>query len=600
MQSFHHSIVSANNIWLGDYNASLTDTARQWGREISDVNVGFIRKYMNPASRFMQWQMSPDTMFMAFSGFAKNSVGEQVQKMFAKGTQRRIQVDTEYYNQFADIMENKQNRKELNGLLGNPTKKLVDVGLKDRNGDNVQTTRGMMLMAYMLLGQKDSRAALAESGFKVPDQKVYYKDRSRAFGDKDVGQMLTPGIAEDLNGIGKQIEDMENGLKRGDFGGMTEADFRQKLDNLRNQRNDLILGEEGRLLSLRDNIEKMLTPMEKQIIEVAKAWFAKSGELMADAHEEVHGYRPKLIEDYVPIHRNGATVWTDIRESNGAFNLENSGFLKERVHNNNAILLTDLFVELGSQRDAIARYCGFVKPQKDFNRIWKIQCRGMSTSINGMIGAKFGTGNTLLGVSGEQYVENFIKDIGGGRNSGKGVLDRFYGAAASKSLSLNPRVAASQLASIPTAAAEVGWKNMSVGFVKGLGTALSTKKKNALAEKNAFFFQRYRGEGGITEVSDLMQKNGLWARVSGSKAGKLLFNWCQNMDVFATSTMYAMAEEAAVSRGHKRGESGFEEAVNEIYTQIIRRTQPNYTVTERSDILRDNRAGMKMLTMFKT
>lgn len=599
MQSFYHSIVSANNIWLGDYNASLTDTARQWGKEINDVNVGFIRKYMG---RYLNWQMSPDTFFMATSGFAKDSVGEKISRMFAKGTERMIGVQQIYYRMFAPILENKNNQSELHNLLGRPAakKNLVDWGLKNKNGDNVQTTRGMMLMAYMLLGQKDSRAALAESGFKVPDQKVYYKDRSRAFGDKDVGQMLTPGIAEDLNGIGKQIQDMENGLKRGDFGGMTEEDFRQKLDNLRNQRNDLILGEEGRLLGLRDNIEKMLTPMEKQIIEVAKAWFAKSGELMADAHEEVHGYRPKLIEDYVPIHRNGATVWTDIRESNGAFNLENSGFLKERVHNNNAIVLTDLFVELGSQRDAIARYCGFVKAQKDFNRIWKIQARGMSTSINEMIGAKFGTGNTMLGVSGEQYVENFIKDIGGGRNSGKGVLDRFYGAAASKSLSLNLRVAASQLASIPTAAAEVGWKNMSVGFVKGLGTAFSTNKKKALAEKNAFFFQRSRGEGGITEVSDLMQKNGLWARVSGSKVGKLLFNWCQNMDVFATSTMYAMAEEAAVSRGHKRGESGFEEAVNEIYTQIIRRTQPNYTVTERSDILRDNRGGMKMLTMFKT
>lgn len=601
MQSFYHSIVDANKIWMGDQNASLTDTARQWGKEINDVNVGFIRKYMG---RYLNWQMSPDTFFMATSGFAKDSVGEKVSRMFAKGTERMIGVQQVYYKMFAPILENKVNQKELHNLLGNPAakKNLVDWGLKNRDGDNVQTTRGMMLMAYLLLGQKDSRAALAESGFKVPDQKVYYKDRGRAFGDKDVGKMLTPGIAEDLSGLGNQITDMEEGLKRGDFGGMTEGDFRQRLDDLRSQRNDLILGEEGRLLGLRDNIEKMLTPMEKQIIEVARAWFSLSGELMADAHEEVHGYRPKLVEDYAPIHRDGATVWTDLRESDGseAFNLENSGFLKERIHNNNAIVLTDLFVELGSQRDAIARYCGFVKPQKDFNRIWKIQCRGMSTSINGMIGAKFGTGNTGLGVSGEQYVKNLMKDIGGGRNSGKGVLDKFYGAAASKSLSLNPRVAASQLASIPTAAAEVGWKNMGVGFVKGLGTAVSTKKKNALAEKNAFFFQRYRGEGGITEVSDLMQKNGLWARVSGSKVGKALFNWCQNMDVFATSTMYAMAEEAAVSRGHKRGEAGFDEAVNEIYTQIIRRTQPNYTVTERSDVLRDKRAGMKMLNMFKT
>lgn len=600
MQSFYHSIVNANKIWMGDHNAELTETARQWGKEINDVNVGFIRKYLKPVGRYMNWQMSPDTMFMAFSGYAKNSVGEQVQKMFSKGTERMIQVQTEYYNQFADIMENPQNRKELGKLLGNPTKTLVDVGLKDMNGNSVKITRGMALQLYMLLCQEDSRKALVYSGLKVPDQRMYYKDRSKAYGDKELNEMLTPGLGDSAYDLSRQIEDAEKSLKRGEFGGISEEAFRQNLEDMRRKRDNMVMGEEARLLGLRNTIEEMLTPLERQCIESGRKWYARSGELMADAHEEIHGYRPRLIEDYVPMHRNGDTVWTDIRDSNSAFNLENSGFLKERVENPNAILLTDFFVELGSQRDAIARYCGYSKAQKDFSRLWKIRMPGMSSSVNEMIGAKFGKGNSGLGVSGVDYVENYIKDIAGGRESGKGLLDKFYGAAASASLSLNPRVAVSQLASIPTAAAAVGWKNMSVGFVKGLKTAFSKDAKNALAQKNAFFFQRYRGEGGITEVADLTQKNGLWNRISQSKAGKLLFNWCQNMDVFATSTMYAMAEEAAVSRGYKRGEIGFDEAANEIYTEIIRRTQPNYTVTERSDMLRDNRAHMKMFNMFKT
>lgn len=600
MQSFYHSIVNANKIWLGDHNAELTETARQWGKEINGVNVGFIRKYLKPVGRYMNWQMSPDTMFMAFSGYAKNSVGEQVQKMFSKGTERMIQVQTEYYNQFSDIMENPQNRKELGKLLGNPTKTLVDVGLKDMNGNSVKITRGMALQLYMLLCQEDSRKALVYSGLKVPDQRMYYKDRSKAYGDKDLNEMLTPGLGDSAYDLSRQIEDAEKSLKRGEFGGLSEEAFRQNLDDMRRQRDNLVMGEEARLLGLRNTIEGMLTPLERKCIESGRKWYARSGELMADTHEEIHGYRPRLIEDYVPMHRNGDTVWTDIRDSNSAFNLENSGFLKERVENRNAILLTDFFVELGSQRDAIARYCGYSKAQKDFSRLWKIRMPGMSSSVNEMIGAKFGKGNSGLGVSGVDYVENYIKDIAGGRESGRGLLDKFYGAAASASLSLNPRVAVSQLASIPTAAAAVGWKNMGVGFAKGLKTAFSKDAKNALAQKNAFFFQRYRGEGGITEVADLTQKNGLWNRISQSKAGKLLFNWCQNMDVFATSTMYAMAEEAAVSRGYKRGESGFDEAANEIYTEIIRRTQPNYTVTERSDMLRDNRAHMKMFNMFKT
>ena len=601
MKSFQHAIETANRIFLGDHNASLTETAQQWGKEISDVNVGFIRKYMNPASRFMQWQMSPDTMFMAFSGFAKNSVGEQVQKMFAKGTQRKIQVDTEYYNQFAPIMENKQNRKELNRLLGNPAKKknLVDVGLKDRNGDSVQITRGMAMQLYMLLGQRDSLEALVYSGLKVPNMRKYYTDRSNAYGDIELSKARTSALGESAFELYDQIRNGEHDLKRGELGNLSEAELLEKLDGMRGRLNELVMGEEARLLEMRNTIEGMLTPLEKQCIEAARKWYARSGELMADTHEEMHGFRPRLIDDYVPIHRNGETVWTDIRDVNAAFNLENSGFLKERVKNQNAILLTDFFVELGSQRDAIATYCGYALAQKDFGRLWKMKLPG-GISINEMIGAKFGTGNTKLGVSGVQYVTNYIEDIAGGRKSGEGPLDFFYGATASANLALNPRVAFSQLASIPTAAAAVGWKNMGVGFVKGLKTAVSKNAKNELAQKNAFFFQRYRGSGGITEIADLQGSSGLWNRVSQSRAGKWLFNWCQAFDVFATSTMYAMAEEAAVSRGYTRGEAGFDEVANEIYTEIIRRTQPNYTVTERSDLLRDNRSHMKMLNMFKT
>lgn len=602
MQSFYHSIVNANKIWLGDHNAELTETARQWGKEINGVNVGFIRKYLKPVGRYMNWQMSPDTMFMAFSGFAKNSVGEQVQKMFAKGTQKMIQVHTEFYNMFADIFENKDNRKELGKLLGNPAKKknLVDVGLKDRKGNRVQITRGMAISLYFLLGQEDSRKALVYSELAVPDIRMYYKDRSRAYGDKNLDEMFTLGRGASVFDLSQQIEDAEKSLKRGEFGGLSEEAFRNNLDDMRRQRDEMAMGEEARLLDMKNTIEGQFTPLERKCIEAGRKWFSRAGELMADTHEEMHGFRPRLVNDYYPNHRNTDTVWIDVRDSKTAFNLENSGFLKERVPNQNAILLTDFFVEIAGQRDAIARYCGYAQPQKDFSRLWKIRMPGMNSSVNEMIGAKFGKGNSGLGVSGVDYVENYIKDIAGGRESGKGLLDKFYGAAASASLSLNLRVAGSQLASIPTAAAAVGWKNMSVGFVKGLKTAFSKKAKNELAQKNAFFFQRYRGEGGITEVADLQKKNGLWNRISQSKAGKLLFNWCQNMDVFATSTMYAMAEEAAVSRGYKRGESGFDEAANEIYTEIIRRTQPNYTVTERSDMLRDNRAHMKMFNMFKT
>lgn len=597
MASFYHAIVNANKIQLGAREAGLIETAAKWGQEISDVNSGFLSKYLG---RYFHYQMSPDTFFAATSGFAKDNTGSEVQKMFQRGTERSLEVQREYYNLFSEITENKQYRKELRALLDNPTGGMVDVGLRNEKGESMKITRGMAMQLYMLLGQKDSFEALVYSGLKAPNMRMYYRDRSRAYGGQDIRQMYTTKLGDEAFRLSRELEAGEKALRKKDYGGMTESRLRSHLEEIRTQRDELVMGEEARLSQIRENIENLLTPMEKEAITLGRQWYRRSGQLMADAHEQTHGYRPGLVEDYVPIHRDGTTVWTDIRESDGAFNLENSGFLQERTENRNAVLLTDFFTELGSQRDAIARYYGYVQAQKDFNRLWKTRLPGVGRSINSMIAAKFGTGNTGLGISGVDYVENYIKDIGGGRDKSGGLFSLFYGASASATLSLNPRVAVSQLASIPTAAAVVGWKNMGVGFWKGLGTALSTEKMNDLAQKNVYFFQRYRGNGGITEIADMQTGSGMWQKIAKSKGGKALLNWCQNMDVFATSTMYAMAEEAVKSRGMKSGDGGFEKAVNEMYTDIIRKTQPNYTITERSEMLRDSRAGAKIFSMYKT
>lgn len=597
MASFYHAIVNANKIQLGAREAGLIETAAKWGQEISDVNSGFLSKYLG---RYFHYQMSPDTFFAATSGFAKDNTGSEVQKMFQRGTERSLEVQREYYNLFSEITENKQYRKELRALLDNPTGGMVDVGLRNEKGESMKITRGMAMQLYMLLGQKDSFEALVYSGLKAPNMRMYYRDRSRAYGGQDIRQMYTTKLGDEAFRLSRELEAGEKALRKKDYGGMTESQLRSHLEEIRTQRDELVMGEEARLSQIRENIENLLTPMEKEAITLGRQWYRRSGQLMADAHEQTHGYRPGLVEDYVPIHRDGTTVWTDIRESDGAFNLENSGFLQERTENRNAVLLTDFFTELGSQRDAIARYYGYVQAQKDFNRLWKTRLPGVGRSVNSMIAAKFGTGNTGLGISGVDYVENYIKDIGGGRDKSGGLFSLFYGASASATLSLNPRVAVSQLASIPTAAAVVGWKNMGVGFWKGLGTALSMEKMNDLAQKNVYFFQRYRGNGGITEIADMQTGSGMWQKIAKSKGGKALLNWCQNMDVFATSTMYAMAEEAVKSRGMKSGDGGFEKAVNEMYTDIIRKTQPNYTITERSEMLRDSRAGAKIFSMYKT
>lgn len=600
MTAIYHTVVNANRVFSMGKDKTLIGTAKKLGKEISDVNVGYIQKYLPGVGRYLNWQMNGDTFFDALCGFAKDNTGREIQRMFQKGNERMLTVQRDYYNMTRHITENKDYQKELAKTLGNPTKNMVDWGLKDSYGDTVKTSRGFMLQAYMLLTQEDSLESLAYGGFKIPRQEVYYKDRSKAFGDMDEGRMLSMSPARELAELDHQIKQTQEAIKSGELKGAELEQAEAELSRLNAELDSVVMGEKYRLLETRDRIEKMLTPFERDCIETARQWYAYSGKLMADVFEQMYGYRPKLVDNYVEIHRDLTNVKTDIRETDGAFNLENSGFTKERVKSTAPILLTDFFVELESQKNRMSRYYGFTQAQKDFGRIWKVKMPGERSTIESKVAAKFGTGNTGLGVSGVQYVENYIKSMAGSTEKNSGVFDKFYSAAASKTLSLNPRVAVSQLASIPTAAAVVGWKNMAVGLPKGLATAVSRQKKNALAQKNVYFFQRYRGEGGIVEMADLRTSGGIWDRIASSNAGKLLFNWCQSMDVFATATMYSMAEEAAKSRGYTPGSQEFDAAANEIYTEIIRKTQPNYTVTERSDMLRDQRAGMKLINMYKT
>lgn len=287
-------------------------------------------------------------------------------------------------------------------------------------------------------------------------------------------------------------------------------------------------------------------------------------------------------------------------EAEKAFNLENSGFTIERVQNSQPILLTDFFQEITGQRDKMARYVGFAQVQKDFGKIWKTRVNNSGMTVNSLVKARFGAGKTKLGVSGEEYINHYIADVAGGHKS-EDILSSFYGNYAAATLRFNPRVAVSQAASIPTAASVVGWKSMAAGFTKGVGKAFNKEYRNDLASKNVWFYQRYKGEGGSTELADIQRKGNFFEQMAQTRPGKLLFNWCQVMDVFSTgSIMWTAAEDYVQRQGIKPGSQEYDDAVNEAYTNIIRKSQPNYTTTERSDMLRDQRAHMKLLTMFKT
>ncbi len=616
MTALMYSVTNANKAFSLGKDKLVSRTAQDWAagmRQVDHKAAG----WRTLARRYEMWQMTPDTWFNYSCGYAKGNVGQEIQKAFVRGEERMMEVQREYYQMYREFTESKEYAKELRSLLNEQKKKRVFWGLHDETGNEVKTSRGIMLQAYMLLCQKDSFESLQLGGFSLPDQDVYYSGNIKgAFGDMDEGTMFSESggssyrdlqhdrdvLLDKLTELGKQMQTAPEGKKAALLQEVKEAETQVK--DIQREMKGIADQAGKKLLGLKDNIEGQLTPLERQLVERAHDWYSHTGSLMADVFEQMYGYRPMLIDGYTPIHRDADTIKTDIRDMAGAakaFNLENSSFTIDRVKNAQPILLTDFFWELNSQKEKMSRYVGFAQVQKDFGRIWKTRVSSNGMTINKLVAAKFGTGDTGFGVSGTKYVENYIMDIAGGRKS-EDVLGDLYGHYAAATLRLNPRVAVSQAASIPTAASVVGWKSMAAGFAKGLPKAGSTKFRNDLAARNVWFWQRYRGEGGSTELSDIRMKGGVIEKAANSKVGKRLFNWCQEVDVFSTGSImwYAAEDYVKTTRGLTAGMDGFHSAVNEVYTDIIRKSQPNYATTERADLLRDSRAHMKLLTMFKT
>ena len=604
MRSLMHEITQSNEAFSMGEGKRITDMARKWAGEIKQVNPT-AAGWRSGLQQYLMKQMSPDTFFSYLSGFQKGNEGDVIQQAFVAGDRRAMAVEREFDELFSELLDSK-NRAVVSEMkkIGSPNKKdYVDWGLKDSGGNAVLTSRGMMLQAYMMLIQDDSRRSLVHNGFRLPNSEVYYKGKiTESYGNVSDTASRSEGLGEDYKNLveqRKQLMDELDGLEEENQ--KRRDEIFAELRRIKNKAAPIVANREVQLMEMAKSIEGMMTGTERRLVELAHEWYSRSGQMMRDVFLQMYGYEPKLVENYVPIHRDLDSLQTDIRnpsEAQKAMNLENMGSTKERVPSNKPILLTDILVELQQQKSQMARYVGFAQVQKDFNKIWK--CQVGDSNIATLVGNRFGKGEWGLGVSGQEYINKYIADVAGGQRD-KSIFNTIYGNYAAATLRLNPRVAVSQAASIPTAAAVVGWKNVAVGFAKGLPKALNTDYRNQLAEKNEYFYYRYRGAGGAADMAGITRKGGMIEKAANSRVGKMLFNWCQAVDVLSTgSIMWEMAESKVRSDGLKKTDPGYEDAVNQVYTDIIRKSQPNYSVTERSDLLRDKRGGMKMLTMFKT
>ena len=213
------------------------------------------------------------------------------------------------------------------------------------------------------------------------------------------------------------------------------------------------------------------------------------------------------------------------------------------------------------------------------------------------------------GAHATKYIKNALEDLAGGRRVENSWLDKTRGNAAQAILTLNPSVSIKQAASFPTAIAELDYRSVARALVNPEGRSFILKKadQQLIGEYTAVLWGRMNGMS-TQEIAELSLNQNKTAVNKALDAVPWLTNWIQKVDVatvgrlwYATQYWVDRHYKSAIDKGELiKGSDKYYETVARKFEDVVTKTQPNYSVFTRPDILRSKNGLVKAIMMFKT
>ena len=551
--------------------------------EVAKKMTGEVRSGQKPnrglAGAYLNTQLTPERMFNRLGGYHKDSTWSQVYKMLNEGQLESTRIFVEG----SRIFEHLLNSKEYDGYVS--PKNMVDVGLKDENGNTVMVTHDMLVSLWMHLQNEDNVRHAILGGLTIPNQKQYYNG-NRTKGSEEAVSVLGPALPElkralELREQAQQTEDPE--VKR---------EIWREIGELREQ---AMMHAE----TLRKAVSSQMTTYDRQWAAALTELFdVYSKEQLNRTTLEVYGIKRASVEHYWPINVDGDFLNTPFESVAKDFSIENAGFMKERVSSTKPIRLVGSSDVASSQLKKVSQYSGLMPVIRSFNKIWGKTQIGYQDSLRKAV-------HQVYGDTGVKYIENLMADLNGARSSQESpfgqTLNKLRGNMAQAALTLSMRTAFGQTASYPTAAAVVGWKPLMQALAKGgKDGRMISRADTELIERYSPLL-RYRMMGfSTTELGDISTSNSRMARIW--KKARWLTGWIQAMDGATVGRLWYAAEYYVDdhNKSLQKGTDAYYEEVAKVFNDIVEKTQPDYTTMQRPDILRNPNVLVRSLTMFMT
>lgn len=586
LRALNHVISTAVQVQIGEQERNAFELAESMTAETRDIpkaQKGWLRSHYLPA------HLRADVMFNRLGGHKKNSVWSQIARMLNDGQLKQTMIKMQLSTPFASLVNDERALQDFTGTDKRgriDQKKLVDIGLKDKDGNTIKVTHGIMVGIYMDLLNEQNRRHLIRGGKTIPNLNDYYSGKG-GFG---TGTVRAVGIATELSDLYHQMnEAKEDG----------DTDLVQELED---RIEEVQLSGETYADTMQKSIESQMTAFDRKWVAAIQQLMDVDSKAFLNATTmEVYGIEKASVDNYYPITSDPSFLSTPFESITKDMNLENVGFMKERVLNaSNPTLAMDVSDVVNNQINRVAQYCGLMPAIRNFNKVYNKTEGGYNDSLKNAI-------NDVFGKEGKKYIENLMADLTGSRRSSEDslglsrILGGLRGNLAQTTLTLNPRVALAQAASYPTAAAELGWGPLVKAFAHGgkNGRMISRADAQLIAEYSPLLWYRMQGYSQ-QELADATNRNDYAGRLW--KKMRWATGWIQAVDGATVGRLWYAAEYwvDANKPDLKKGTDAYYQEVAKKFNDVVEKTQPNYTTMQRADVLRSPSDLVKTLTMFMT
>ena len=556
MKTVYKTIRRATELIRKEGEIDATKAAEQVIREVrSAKGVSSFMSTHKVIRKLPEYALKSLNSYRAFRRITGYADGEFMQewKELNEGQRKMLTIQQQGEAILADVMQDENVVK----LMKTFDKKqgMVDTGLVYEDGKKVKVTKGMRMALVMHGMNKDNLRHMVYGGVTMPNMDLYLKGDKKGAYDKT---KLAKGVTS------AKIQAMEDAM----------------------------------------------SPEEKKVLHAFKKLFHEyTGSVINETSMELYGFKKANEKNYYPISVDKNYVTTDITSLKMDKTLEGAGFLKERVQSVKPLVMESIIDTAQRSLKMTSEFGGLAIPIRNFNKVyngatWKVtDADSADVSAKSVMVQDDTVHKAMQDVWGRmatKYIDNLLADLQNARAGESTVFDMLRGNFAGAVLTGNWSVIMKQAASYPTAVATLGWEPVMKALARGgkHGLPISSADRELIAKYTPLLW--YRNKGNSTqEMADIDTLNSLTNRMPVVREVK---NMIQKVDVATVGRLW-YASQYYVDVNYtalKKGTDAYYRQVAEVFNRCVEDTQPNYTVMQRPDYLRDPSKIKKVMFMFMT